>query len=85
MGLALAGFFLAQRFGGAKLLDRGLMVLADRFGWSSLANLASLHDNLVRIYADVPRLALAMVVHIARLVRRRVRSAGGAAPDGLSR
>jgi putative membrane protein len=65
MGLALAGFFLAQRFGGAKLLDRGLMMLADRFGWSALANLASLHDNLVRIYADVPRLALAMVVHIA--------------------
>jgi putative membrane protein len=65
MGAALAGFFLAQRFGGAKLLDRGLMMLADKFGWSALANLASLHDNLVRIYADVPRLALAMVVHIA--------------------
>ncbi|HZD92578.1 MAG TPA: lysylphosphatidylglycerol synthase domain-containing protein [Pseudolabrys sp.] len=64
MGLALAGFFLAQRFGGAKLLDRALMALADRFGWSALANLASLHDNLVRIYADVPRLALAMLVHI---------------------
>jgi putative membrane protein len=64
MGLALVGFFLAQRFGGAKLLDRGLMVLADKFGWSALANLASLHDNLVRIYADLPRVALAMVVHI---------------------
>ncbi len=64
MGVALTGFFLAQRFGGAKLIDRGLMVLADKFGWSALGNLASLHDNLVRIYADVPRLALAMVVHI---------------------
>jgi putative membrane protein len=64
MGLVLAGFFAAQRFGGVKLIDRGLMALADRFGWSSLANLASLHDNLVRIYADLPRFALAMVVHI---------------------
>ena len=26
---------------------------------------ASLHDNLMRIYADVPRLALSMLVHIA--------------------
>jgi putative membrane protein len=65
MGLLLAGFFAAQRFGGVKLLDRGLMALADRFGWSSLASLASLHDNLMRIYADVPRFALAMLVHIA--------------------
>ena len=64
MGLVLAGFFAAQRFGGVKLVDRGLMALANRFGWSSLANLASLHDNLVRIYADLPRFALAMVVHI---------------------
>ncbi len=65
MGAALAGFFAAQRFGGAKLLDRALMMLAEKFGWSSLANMASLHDNLVRIYADVPRFALAMLVHIA--------------------
>ncbi len=64
MGLALTGFFLAQRFGGAKLIDRGLMVMADKVGWSALANLASLHDNLVRIYGDLPRLALAMLVHI---------------------
>jgi len=65
MGVALAGFFVAQRFGGAKLIDRFLMALANRFGWSSLANLASLHDNLVRIYADVPRFATAMLVHIS--------------------
>jgi putative membrane protein len=64
LGLALAGFFAAQRFGGAKLFDRGLMALAAKLGWSSLANRASLHDNLVRIYADLPRLAAAMVVHL---------------------
>ncbi len=65
MGAALAGFFLAQRFGGAKLVDRALMALAERFGWASLANLANLHDNLVRIYSDMPRLAASMLVHIA--------------------
>ena len=64
MGVALAGFFLAQRFGGAKLIDRALMKAAEKSGWSALANLASLHDNLVRIYADVPRFLLAMLVHI---------------------
>jgi putative membrane protein len=63
LGLALAGFFAAQRFGGAKLFDRLLMALAAKLGWSSLANRASLHDNLVRIYADLPRLAAAMLVH----------------------
>lgn len=65
MGIALAGFFLAQRFGGAKLIDRALMKAAEKSGWSALANLASLHDNLMRIYADVPRFLLAMLVHIA--------------------
>jgi putative membrane protein len=65
MGVALAGFFVAQRFGGAKLVDRFLMALAEKFGWSSLNNLASLHDNLVRIYADVPRFVVAMLVHLA--------------------
>ncbi len=65
MGVALAGFFVAQRFGGAKLIDRALMMLAGKFGWSSLSNLASLHDNLVRIYGDVPRFVVALLVHLA--------------------
>jgi putative membrane protein len=65
MGVALAGFFVAQRFGGAKLVDRALMTAARKLDWSSLANLASLHDNLVRIYGDVPRFVTALLVHIA--------------------
>jgi putative membrane protein len=64
MGLALAAFFAAQRFGGAKLFDRLLMALAAKLEWSALANRASLHDNLVRIYADLPRLAAALLVHL---------------------
>jgi putative membrane protein len=64
LGLALAGFFAAQRFGGARLFDRVLMALAAKLGWSSLANRASLDDNLVRIYANLPRLAASMLVHL---------------------
>jgi putative membrane protein len=64
LGLALAGFFAAQRFGGAKMFDRLLMTLATKLGWSALANRESLHDNLVRIYADLPRLAAALLVHL---------------------
>jgi len=64
MGVLLAGFFAVQRFGGMKLIDHGLMKLADRFGWSALVNLATLHDNLMRIYADLPRFAVAMIVHL---------------------
>jgi len=63
LGLGLAGFFAVQRFGGAKLFDHLLMALATKLGWSSLANRESLHDNLVRIYADLPRLAAAILVH----------------------
>jgi hypothetical protein len=82
LGLALAGFFAAQRFGGARLFDRVLMALAAKLGWSSLANRASLHDNLVRIYANLP----ARCLHAGsprRLVRRRVRSACDTAADGI--
>jgi len=64
MAVLLVGFFVAQRFGGVKLIDRGMMKLADRFGWSSFANLATLHDNLMRIYADLPRFTVAMIVHV---------------------
>lgn len=64
LGLGLAGFFAAQRFGGAKVFDRVLMAMAEKLGWSALANRESLHDNLVRIYADLPRLAVALVVHL---------------------
>jgi putative membrane protein len=64
MGLALFGFFAAQRFGGARLFDRLLMTLAEKLGWPALASRASLHDNLVRIYADMPRLAAALLVHL---------------------
>ena len=65
MGLALAGFFAAQRFGGAKLFDRLSMALSAKLGGSSLANRPSLHDNLVDIYADLWRLAGAMLAHVS--------------------
>jgi putative membrane protein len=65
MGLALAGFFAAQRFGGAKLFDRLAMAFAAKLGWSSVANPPDLHDNLVGIYADLWRLMGGMLVHVS--------------------
>src|SRR5690242_9510884 len=65
MALALGAFFAAQRFGGAKLFERLLLALAAKLGWPAAANRESLHDNLVRIYADLPRLLAAMGVHLA--------------------
>lgn len=64
MGVALTAFFIAQRFGGARLVDRVLMALAEKFGWSALVGVANLHDNLVRIYADLPRLGASLLVHV---------------------
>jgi putative membrane protein len=64
-GVAVAGFFVAQRFGGAKFVDRALMTAARKSGWASLADLATLHDDLLRIYSDVPRFVAAMLVHLA--------------------
>ena len=65
--IAITGFFAAQRFGGAMLIDRALMALAKKLGWASLGNLASLHDDLLQIYADSPRLAVAVLVARQRL------------------
>jgi putative membrane protein len=64
MALALAGFFGMQRFGGMKLIDRALMKLAENPAWSTLAQSANVHDHLLIIYAQVPRLVLASTVHI---------------------
>ena len=64
MALALAAFFAAQRFGGAKLFERLLLAFAAKLGWSTPANRESVHDNLVRIYANLPRLLAAISVHL---------------------
>ena len=65
MAFGLAGFFGVQRFGGFKWIDHGLLKLAQKPGWSALAGIANLHDQLERIHADMPRLAGASVVHLA--------------------
>jgi putative membrane protein len=63
MALALAAFFVFQRFGGLKLIERGLANLAEKPGWSALAQVANVHDHLLVLYGGVGRLALASAIH----------------------
>src|SRR6516225_961262 len=63
-GLGTCRILCGAALCGAKLFDRLLLVLATKLGWAALANRESLHDNLVRIYADLPRLAAAVLVHV---------------------
>jgi putative membrane protein len=65
MALALTAFFMLQRFGGVRMVERALLKLADHPRWSSVARVANLHDHLLIIYDDLPRLAVAAVVHFA--------------------
>jgi hypothetical protein len=83
MGLALAGFFVAQRFGGAKLFDR----FDGARGKTRLVRARQSGKPPRQSRAYLCRLAAAPRRHIGssrRLVRRRPRSAGGAAADGIS-
>ena len=64
LGPALVGFFLAQRFGGFRLLDRALAAFTRNPQWAGLGSATSLHDRLQAIYAKKGRLALGVLVHL---------------------
>ncbi|MBW8725190.1 MAG: flippase-like domain-containing protein, partial [Inquilinus limosus] len=56
VGLVLVVLFIgAQRFGMFKVLERGLIRLADKFGWESLGEVSGLHDSIVSLYGDHAR------------------------------
>jgi glycosyltransferase 2 family protein len=61
--LALGGFYAVQRFGGARLVERGLGALARR--WPAIAPSSDirLHDSLQAIYADRSAVAVAFSFH----------------------
>src|SRR5260221_5371798 len=61
--LALGGFFAGQRFGGARIVERGLCALARRWPATSLASGVRLHDSLQTIYADRSAIAIAFLLH----------------------
>jgi len=56
VGFVLVVLFVgAQRFGMFKVLERSLIRLADKFGWSSLGEVSGLHDSIVSLYGDHAR------------------------------
>jgi glycosyltransferase 2 family protein len=61
--LALGGFYAGQRFGGARLVERGLGALARRWPATAPGSDIRLHDSLQAMYADRPALAAAFSFH----------------------
>lgn len=64
LGPGLVGFFLAQRFGGFRLLDKALAAFTKNPHWAGLGSAASLNDRLQAVYARKGRLALGMAIHL---------------------
>ena len=56
VGLA---FLVSQWFGLARLIETGLMKLADRFGWQGMGEIQGLHEALLALYKSPLQLALA--------------------------
>lgn len=61
--LALGGFYAVQRFGGARLVERGLGALARRWPATAPSSDIRLHDSLQAIYANRPAIAAAFSLH----------------------
>jgi putative membrane protein len=62
---AAAALVLAQRWGLARLFERGLERLAERFGLPALGSLANLHETILAIYRQRPAIAAASCWHLA--------------------
>ncbi len=54
--LAAGGFVAVQRFGAFRLLETGLLRLADRQGWRGLGDVAGLHEAILTLYRSPRRL-----------------------------
>ena len=65
MAPALAGFFLAQRFGGARLIETLLGHLSKNPKWAALGGIGALHDSLQAVYGRRGPLAAAFLLHLA--------------------
>lgn len=62
------GFFLVQRYGAFRLLERLAERLVVDQGWSRLAGLRGIHGHIQAIYADRPRIGRALVTHFGAWV-----------------
>jgi putative membrane protein len=61
--LALGSFYAAQRFGGARIVERGIGALARRWPAAAAGNVSGLDESLQAIYADWPGIAAAFSLH----------------------
>jgi putative membrane protein len=61
--LALGGFFVAQRFGGARLLERGLASMRRRWQAATGDSAIRLDESLQAIYADRRAVGAALCLH----------------------
>jgi putative membrane protein len=61
--LALGGFYVAQRFGGARLLDRALALMGRRWQAATGGNAIRLDESLQAIYADRRAVGAAVSLH----------------------
>jgi putative membrane protein len=64
MALGVVAFFFAQRWGGFRMIERGLLKLAENPSWKGLAGAANLHDRIELIHDDIPRMTAAFVLHL---------------------
>lgn len=65
LGPALVAFFVAQRYGGFKLLELAMLQLAKDPRWAALGGVASLNQRLQDVYRDPVRLGAGLAVHMA--------------------
>jgi putative membrane protein len=61
--LALGGFYAVQRFGGARIVERGLDALSRRWPATAPGSSIRLHESLQAVYADRPAIAAAFSLH----------------------
>jgi putative membrane protein len=61
--LAPGGFYAVQRFGGARIVERGLNLVARRWPATARGSAIRLHESLQAIYADRPAVAAAFSLH----------------------
>ena len=66
MAPALIGFFVAQRYGGARLLDQVLRRLTDNPQWAALGGgLTAMNQHMLELYRRPVRLGAVFVIHFA--------------------
>ena len=66
MAPALVGFFVAQRYGGARLLEKVLRRFTVDPQWAAIGGgLAALNQHMVELYRRPVRLAVVCVIHFA--------------------